>query len=151
MHVAVNKYFLQKIYKTLWKSGSIFKPIKQKKGKILEIHILFCQYARKPIYHCFGFKTSIKFLFVDRFLIKRQIMFKFISLPPVLDGSKSGKMAWKIDLSNSKYNVKSVELLVQSKIYENGKIIWQLLGDSKALLPTPGKFMIMINLIHSLL
>ena len=78
-------------------------------------------------------------------------MLKFISLPPVLDGSKSGKMAWKIDLSNSKYNVKSVELLVQSKIYENGKIIWQLLGDSKALLPTPGKFMIMINLIHSLL
>ena len=107
------------------------------------------------IYHCFDFKTSNQAVepspFVNRFLVKRQIMLKFISLPPVLDGSKSGKMAWKIDLSNSKYNVKSVELLVQSKIYENGKIIWQLLGDSKALLPTPGKFMIMINLIHSLL
>ena len=56
-----------------------------------------------------------------------------------LDGSKVGKIAWKIDLSNSKFNVKSVELLVQSKTFENGKIIWQLLGDAKALLPTPGK------------
>ena len=35
--------------------------------------------------------------------------------------------------------MKSVELLVQSKTFENGKIIWQLLGDAKALLPTPGK------------
>ena len=51
-----------------------------------------------------------------------------------------GKIAWKIDLSNSNFNVKSVELLVQSKTFENGKIIWQLLGDAKALLPTPGKF-----------
>ena len=51
-----------------------------------------------------------------------------------------GKIARKIDLSNSNFNVKSVELLVQSKTFENGKIIWQLLGDAKALLPTPGKF-----------
>jgi hypothetical protein len=59
-----------------------------------------------------------------------------------------GKIAWKIDLSNSKFNVKSVELLVQSKTFENGKIIWQLLGDAKALLPTPGKFERFGNHLH---
>ena len=33
-----------------------------------------------------------------------------------------------------------MELLVNSTIFESGKIIWQLLGGSKAILPTPGKF-----------
>ena len=51
---------------------------------------------------------------------------------------KPGKIVWKIDMNDSKLQVKSVELLVQSKSFENGKIIWQLAGDSKTLLPTPG-------------
>ena len=55
------------------------------------------------------------------------------------DGSKNGKIAWKIDLESTDLEVKSVELLVNSTIFESGKIIWQLLGGSKAILPTPGK------------
>jgi len=74
---------------------------------------------------------------VDNMLKKEELDWNMVYLARK-DGSKVGKIAWKIDLSNSKFNVKSVELLVQSKTFENGKIIWQLLGDAKALLPTPG-------------
>jgi hypothetical protein len=42
-------------------------------------------------------------------------------------------------LKDTKLNIKSVELTVQSKVYESGKIVWQMFGGSKALLPTPGK------------
>ena len=56
----------------------------------------------------------------------------------ISDGTKTGKIAWKLDLQKTDLEVKSVELLINSTIFESGKIIWQLLGDSKALLPTPG-------------
>lgn len=53
---------------------------------------------------------------------------------------KQGRISWKVDLSKTKLKIKSVELLIQSKVFENGKIVWQLLGDeNKAILPTPGK------------
>ena len=56
----------------------------------------------------------------------------------ISDGTKTGKIAWKLDLQKTDLEVKSVELLINSTIFESGKIIWQLHGDSKALLPTPG-------------
>ncbi len=56
------------------------------------------------------------------------------------DGGKPGKISWQIDLSGTKLCVKSVQLSIDSKTYETGKIVWQLIGDdNKALLPTPGK------------
>ena len=54
------------------------------------------------------------------------------------DGLRSGKIIWTIDLSNSNYVVKSVELLVRSKVYENGKILWELFGDSITCIASPG-------------
>ena len=57
---------------------------------------------------------------------------------PRKENGKPGKMNWKIDLNDSKLEVKSVELLVQSKCFETGKIVWKLVGDSKTLLPRPG-------------
>ena len=62
------------------------------------------------------------------------------------DGSKNGKIAWKIDLESTNLEVKSVELLVNSAIFESGKIIWQLLGGSKAILPTPGKIFLKVRI-----
>ena len=47
-------------------------------------------------------------------------------------------MSWRLDLSSTKLCVKSVELKVTSKVYENGKVIWQLCGGKQCLLPTPG-------------
>ena len=65
----------------------------------------------------------------------RFLNFRFL----VSEGSKNGSIAWKIDLTTCSFNVKSVELTVHSKVFENGKVIWQLIGDAnKALLPMPG-------------
>ena len=53
------------------------------------------------------------------------------------DAEKSS-VSWRLDLSGTKLCVKSVELKVTSKVYENGKVIWQLCGGKQCLLPTPG-------------
>merc|ERR1712062_729054 len=52
---------------------------------------------------------------------------------------KKDEHDWKMTyLESTDLEVKSVEFLVNSTIFESGKIIWQLLGGSKAILPTPG-------------
>lgn len=48
-------------------------------------------------------------------------------------------MKWELDLSDTNLSVKTVDLDVNSKTYENGRVIWQLCGGNSCLLPSSGK------------
>ena len=54
------------------------------------------------------------------------------------EGTTKASITWALDLSKTKLSVKTVELLVNSKTYENGRIIWQLCGANQCILPMPG-------------
>ena len=54
------------------------------------------------------------------------------------EGSSKASITWCLDLSDTNLSVKTVELLVQSKTYENGRVIWQLCGANQCILPMPG-------------
>ena len=54
------------------------------------------------------------------------------------EGSSKASITWCLDLSDTHLSVKTVELLVQSKTYENGRVIWQLCGATQCILPMPG-------------
>ena len=41
------------------------------------------------------------------------------------EGTTKASITWALDLSKTNLSVKTVELLVNSKTYENGRIIWQ--------------------------
>ncbi len=47
-------------------------------------------------------------------------------------------MTWEIDLSDTGLCVQSIELDVNSKTFESGRVVWQLCGGSACLLPSPG-------------
>ena len=56
------------------------------------------------------------------------------------ESGKEGFLSWELDLSQEKISVKSVELYVTSKCYENGSVFWRITSNAnKVLLPTPGK------------
>ena len=56
------------------------------------------------------------------------------------ESGKEGFLTWELDLSQEKISVKSVELYVTSKCYENGSVFWRITSNAnKVLLPTPGK------------
>ena len=54
------------------------------------------------------------------------------------EGTNKASITWALDLSKTNLSVKTVELLVNSKTYENGRIIWQLCGANQCILPMPG-------------
>ena len=54
------------------------------------------------------------------------------------EGTTKASIAWSLDLSKTNLSVKTVELLVHSKTYENGRVIWQLCGEAQCILPMPG-------------
>ena len=54
------------------------------------------------------------------------------------EGANKASITWALDLSKTNLSVKTVELLVNSKTYENGRIIWQLCGANQCILPMPG-------------
>jgi hypothetical protein len=64
-----------------------------------------------------------------------------------LEGSPKAKICWKLDLSDSKLNVRSVELDVSSQEFESGQILWQLCGDNVCLLPKSGIKMLETDII----
>ena len=55
-----------------------------------------------------------------------------------VEGTNKASITWALDLSKTNLSVKTVELLVNSKTYENGRIIWQLCGANQCILPMPG-------------
>ena len=54
------------------------------------------------------------------------------------EGTQKATITWALDLSKTNLSVKTVELLVHSKTYENGRVIWQLCGANQCILPMPG-------------
>ena len=54
------------------------------------------------------------------------------------EGATKASITWALDLSGTKLSVKTVELLVNSKTYENGRVLWQLCGANQCILPMPG-------------
>ena len=54
------------------------------------------------------------------------------------EGTTKASITWAVDLNNTNLSVKTVELLVNSKTYETGRVIWQLCGATQCILPMPG-------------
>eukprot|EP00095_Tigriopus_kingsejongensis_P002100 maker-scaffold244_size240795-snap-gene-1.29 protein:Tk02100 transcript:maker-scaffold244_size240795-snap-gene-1.29-mRNA-1 annotation:"peptide-n -(n-acetyl-beta-glucosaminyl)asparagine amidase" len=46
-------------------------------------------------------------------------------------------MKWKLDLSKTRLSVQSVKLSISSSTDASGRVVWQLYGDSRGLLPSP--------------
>eukprot|EP00096_Caligus_rogercresseyi_P003534 TRINITY_DN166_c1_g1_i1.p1 TRINITY_DN166_c1_g1~~TRINITY_DN166_c1_g1_i1.p1 ORF type:complete len:772 (+),score=180.55 TRINITY_DN166_c1_g1_i1:355-2670(+) len=53
------------------------------------------------------------------------------------ESCSSGKLTWEFDLSETSLSIKSIELRVESKTYENGRVLWQLCGNNLCLIPSP--------------
>uniref|UniRef100_A0A0K2T0P7 Peptide-N(4)-(N-acetyl-beta-glucosaminyl)asparagine amidase n=2 Tax=Lepeophtheirus salmonis TaxID=72036 RepID=A0A0K2T0P7_LEPSM len=49
---------------------------------------------------------------------------------------ETGKLSWDIDLSETNLSVKCIELKIESKTYENGRVLWQLCGNNVCLIPS---------------
>ncbi len=47
-------------------------------------------------------------------------------------------MTWEVDLRGTDLCVKSIELDVGSKTFEDGRVVWQLCGGATCLLPLSG-------------
>jgi len=52
--------------------------------------------------------------------------------------SKKGTISWKFKIPDEA-RISDVKLLVQSEVFQSGRIVWQLCGESACLLPQPGK------------
>jgi hypothetical protein len=55
------------------------------------------------------------------------------------EGADKSSISWSLDLSDTDLSVKSVELDVESSVFESGRVIWQLCGGNLCLMPLPGK------------
>jgi len=53
-------------------------------------------------------------------------------------GSSKASISWELDLEESDFSVRSIELEVNSQTYENGRVLWTVCGGNACLLPTPG-------------
>ena len=67
-----------------------------------------------------------------------EVFFRFIYDTIFPEGSAKASINWSLDLTGTKLCIKTVELTVGSKCFENGRIIWQLCGGNQCVLPTPG-------------
>ena len=54
------------------------------------------------------------------------------------EGSEKSSISWTLDVSDTDLTVKSVELDVESSVFETGRIVWQLCGGTICLMPLPG-------------
>ncbi|TRY66944.1 hypothetical protein TCAL_03733 [Tigriopus californicus] len=54
------------------------------------------------------------------------------------EGAPKSSIKWELDLENTRLSVQSVELHIESSIFGNGRVLWQLCGGNTCLLPSSG-------------